>query len=103
MSSCKNKTTSPVPCAMGEYSSEGEMLCSDCPKGFYCPRQEMSAPIACTNGTYSATAKSTQCQECPAGKKCPYSSQSPQECNNGTYSLAGSPQCTVCPRGHRYV
>ena len=78
------------------------MLCSDCPKGFYCPIKELSAPVACLNGTYTTTLKATQCQICPAGRKCLYSSQSPQECDNGTYSMTGSSQCIVCPPGHRY-
>lgn len=101
--SCQNKSTSPVPCSAGEYSPGGKMTCSDCPKGFSCPRNEsLSSPIACRNSTYSVSTGAIKCLECPAGKSCVYSDQPPVECNNGTYSTGSSVNCSPCPAGYRY-
>jgi hypothetical protein len=100
--SCQNKSISPLPCLAGEYTPGGEMSCSDCPKGFYCPKIELPSPIACPNGTYSVSTGAVKCLECPPGMKCLYGDQSPLACNNGTYSTGGSVQCTPCPTGYRY-
>ena len=100
--SCQNKSISPLSCLAGEYTPGGEMSCSDCPKGFYCPKIELPSPIACPNGTYSVSTGAVKCLECPPGMKCLYGDQSPLACNNGTYSTGGSVQCTPCPTGYRY-
>jgi hypothetical protein len=100
--SCQNKSTIPVPCSAGEYSPGGTISCSDCPKGFYCPKNKLSSPIFCPNGTYSDSTGAVECVECPPGKSCVYGHQSPLECDNGTYSTGGSVRCTLCPAGYRY-
>ena len=41
----------------------------DCPKGFYCPKNETD-PIACPKGTYNPKTnmwKLDDCQSCPGG------------------------------------
>ena len=100
--SCQNKSTTPKPCSAGKYSPGGTMTCSDCPKGFYCPESQLSSPIACPNSTYSVLTSAKKCLECPPGKWCLYSDQSPVECENGSYSTGGSARCTSCPAGYRY-
>ena len=103
LNSCLNKSTSPVECNPGTYSSTGATKCNNCIKGFKCPNSTIQSPIKCLSGTYSNETKSTECRECPAGFSCPNVDESPVECVDGYYSTGSRSQCVICPHGHRYL
>jgi len=43
----------------------------------------------------------TACTECPANKYCPNTDRDDVfTCPTGTFSAAGSAQCTACPKGY---
>ena len=62
-------------CHYGSNSSTpnlGEQA-DECPTGHYCP-QGVSAPLACTPGTYNAATRRqdiADCQNCTGGQYCP--------------------------------
>ena len=71
-SACPEGTTSTtiLACDAGQYSVEGSSECSDCPVGYSCASPTVE-PVACSPGTYAPSPKSTACQLCPAGRRCP--------------------------------
>ena len=99
--SCQSKVA-PVACSNGTYAGIGQSTCSACTTGYYCPNTKTVAPVPCPSGTYSNDTGASFCQLCQAGHKCPNASITPMSCETGTYSKAGSGECTICPAGTRY-
>ena len=94
--SCSNPAQIPVPCALGKYAKAGSTACSDCPDGTVCPGGKIKL---CTPGqTCKASDDYPEPIECPAGKRCP-DGKTKSDCPTGSYSLAGSSFCTICPKG----
>ena len=52
-------------------------------------------PLPCVSGTYSDKRGSVACDVCPAGYACLNVSDTPKECKNGEYSIAGDAACKV--------
>lgn len=88
-------------CYAGTYSSQqGASSCTACPPGHVSPSSEEKGQIQCTkcpNGTV-ADDTHTICVECVGKIACPDGIRM-LPCNNGTYSLDRSSQCTQCPAG----
>ena len=59
-------------------------MCRSCPKGSYCPYNDMAVQISCVPGTYSLGNQSA-CTACPPGYGCPSttSSSSITKCSSG--------------------
>ena len=96
-----NKSVRPVVCEAGFYSTSGETVCHECPRGTMCPEIKTSSPIHCTNGTYSNRTASTKCTVCPGGYSCLDPRVTPEICGEGFYSPLKIAQCLICPGGHR--
>ncbi len=96
--SCQDKIT-PVACTKGNYDSADKMSCETCPIGHYCPSDQLVVPIPCANGTYQNETGQETCHQCPSGQKCPSKSSVPVDCPDGTYSLLGVDDCSICPTG----
>ena len=78
--------------------SKGEDWCEMCPAGEY-PNQNTNKCGACPKGS---CVEDDACTPCPAGYYCDTENmlcKNKQLCNEDTYSLAGSSQCTTCPIG----
>ena len=100
--SCLNKSSHPVPCAPGFYSSTSATECSKCPLGTMCPELQTITPLPCTNGTYSNTTGALDCTRCPMGYSCLNPRNTPEVCQEGYYSPLGTAVCSTCPSGYRY-
>ena len=105
---CPPGSTSPTVsvCMPGTYSTGGSAQCLPCPVGTYGTSQGLSSPLCtapCPSGTYGATSgqSTAGCSgECPAGFACGVGTVNATSfpCAPGTYSLAGSRNCTLCPQ-----
>jgi hypothetical protein len=73
-----------LSCDYGKYSSGcGETACEPCPAGTYAHISGVSSCALCSPGTYSirtGVGRKCECTKCPLG----------------TYSIAGSIQCSTC-------
>lgn len=87
-----------VECGLNEDSSGSNgHTCATCPSGKYALKGELCIDRACSDGPGYGLVDGT-CQICPAGT---YSVAGDAciACAVGTYSLAGSAQCTSCAVG----
>ena len=77
-----------VLCTPGRYSLGGASACTLCSGGLY--------------GDSYGLASSSCSGMCTAGYACPDGSSSPTvtACAVGTYSVSGSPSCSLCPAGY---
>ena len=98
---CPKKGSDPIPCEAKTYAPSGSLVCSQCPAGSHCPSAQLSTHVPCCNGTYADSEGQDTCSQCPEGFKCLNPAVSPVPCENGTFSLTGSTQCTICPAGYR--
>ena len=73
----------------GEFSIAGQMNCTICDAGYYCPYKDSNIQLPCASGYYSLGGQNI-CTACPAGYECNDSSQEPVECVDGYYSPAAS-------------
>lgn len=88
--------------SVGTYNSSMGVTqyvsCSNCPAGYYCPGNGVTA-AQCPAGSYSGP-NAASCTQCPANM---YSMGiGNAQCNNcpaGKTSVAGSSSCTPCPAG----
>ena len=106
-------------CKDGEYSLEtGRTLkCDICPAGHRCPYLN-SAPIKCTKGKYQdhkgqksckwckdgeysfEIGRTTKCDICPGGHRCPYVNAAPIKCRKGKFQdQTGQKSCKWCKAG----
>jgi len=92
---------SPTICSNGTYSGTGEQECTQCPVGHQCSTDGLLAPIPCPLGTYSNDTGRTDCVSCPAGHQCRNTSQTPESCPDGSYSVGERSECLLCPGGYR--
>ena len=95
--SCLSTDARPTTCPKGWYSAEGEAVCTPCPPGYYCPiNPPTGLPIRCSNGYFTSSNESTQCEKCPAGNECSDPAKEPQPCPAGYFSANnGSVLCTM--------
>ncbi|EDO39338.1 predicted protein, partial [Nematostella vectensis] len=100
-SKCPDVTQAPVACTNGYYKGT-HTACLACPAGSYCPSDKLSTHLPCPNGTYTTTPSQTGCSDCPPGHRCPHAASAPVVCDNGTFSLGKTTECTICPAGYRY-
>ena len=86
-------------CSLGASSSApNDSTGGECPVGSFCPSGS-SAPIPCSNGTYTDTTKSAACLVCPAGKFCS-TGKSADPCLPGHYCPEGTKNdLRKCPAG----
>ena len=87
-----------MECGLNEDSSGSNgHTCATCPSGKYALKGELCIDRACSDGPGYGLVDGT-CQICPAGT---YSVAGDAciACAVGTYSLAGSAQCTSCAVG----
>ena len=101
---CPLGTTSPLPCAAGQYSAAGASACTNCPVGSICPEYaENENPQVCPEGYFMENAGSAgPCDLAPEGH---YSTGTGAKiaCPDGQWSAPGgrnSSVCTNCPVGY---
>ena len=105
-----------TPCATGQYSTAGSVVCAACAAGTYASVQGLSACLSCAAGSYSAASVSlcslcspgyyspagtgNACPACAAGTFGTGSGQSAcSKCAAGTYGLGGVQGCSACSVG----
>eukprot|EP00033_Pygsuia_biforma_P002012 GCRY01002237.1.p1 GENE.GCRY01002237.1~~GCRY01002237.1.p1 ORF type:complete len:1051 (-),score=137.54 GCRY01002237.1:462-3614(-) len=83
-----------TPCAL-----MADAICIDCPDGRFSNSSDALKCEVCDDGWWTpATGAHSQCSDpCPAGYSCAEGVKSP--CGPGTYAVAESAACTVCPSG----
>ena len=96
-----------VACYLGTFAPPGSPSCTVCPPGTFNPAPSstsLEACIECDAGSYSSTTAATSastCAECSSGKASStlgaISPTSCSSCTPGTYAIAASPTCTLCP------
>lgn len=99
---CTDKSADPVACLQGSFAPSGSIECQECPIGSHCPSNRSEKHVPCSPGSYANETSLSQCLECPAGYFCQNPAESPVLCENGTYSIGNTANCTVCPPGFRY-
>lgn len=103
--SCHNKSTLPVECPAGTYSTSGSIHCFDCANGTYQVTERygfQSAHIlTVVHFPFQNSSAQSECITCLEGHRCSTPGiTSPIVCPKGTYAIAGSQSCTVCPEGY---
>jgi hypothetical protein len=75
-SAMNNSCTS---CVAGSFASDckNRSVCEACPRGFFCPNSQMTAPLQCAEGTFSA-ASAIECTSCTGGTSDDEISQCPK-------------------------
>lgn len=84
--------TSPSNCSVagrGQVSWKGGVVCSECPRGSYCPAG-LQSPVACPAGTYQSSMGKSALTDCAP-------------CSVGTFSdtvgATTATSCVLCPAG----
>ena len=90
-------------CAVGSAEPKA------CLPGLYNPHEGRESCELCSPGKFTATARSTSCQDCKFGYLCIEGSSAPQPCNGGTHAnqtvlqlvgyLSSLDECIACPSG----
>ena len=90
-----------IKCLPGYYSDSGATVCTACPLGTYDDGNNECMP--CLDGTYNNLLAQTTCALCPAGTANMNINQvsinACIKCLPGSFSIAGSSQCTLCTAG----
>lgn len=76
--------------------------CKDCDKGYKCPRDNMTAPEPCREGTYQDERSKSSCKPCPTGMYMDgIGATACRECQSGKYapSPGGAEKCQECVPG----
>ncbi|GIQ81354.1 hypothetical protein KIPB_002301, partial [Kipferlia bialata] len=101
--------TTTIICEAGTWATGGFSACTECEEGFSCPASvsDTGVPVACGDGYYS-DAKATSCIQCEAGYACPSPGKASDRyaCGDspgpvGSWSHAGSMECTQCVAGEK--
>jgi len=120
---CTGSAALPIACSPGEYSSAGQSSCTACELNHICPTGHAESKQSCPTGYIPNSVKThcvynpvkldsvecaskegyyisgTSCLECPAGSYCVDANLPHIKCPEGTFSLAGSAKCDLCPAG----
>lgn len=86
--------TSCQKCPAGKFGSDG-YSCSQCPVGKFSDALGLSECLTCPLGKSSFQVGQTMCNNCTAGK----AGINCQNCDEGSFSNAGDPTCTLCDPG----
>jgi hypothetical protein len=88
-----------LPCLVGSYCPWTPLQPLACPRGFYCPSANLTAPTPCPPGTLCAVTGLERPNGCPAGQFCRNATSVAENCTAGSYCPANSSAPTPCPNG----
>jgi len=76
-----------VKCGKGKYSGPASVECLSCPEGYYNDQVRQPECKPCVAGTYNRHKGKTRQNDC-------------LPCDKGQFSLSGSKECSLCPKGY---
>jgi len=92
-------------CAAGAGNCDavaGYTQCYSCQPGYYSVGGYNAACTQCPAGQYNPSSGQSSCTSCPAGYYCPVNSSFPIHVPDGSYSLLGQSNYSLCPE-NKYV